>query len=324
MTTTTHATPDHLPNVLTRSVAVNISRSLFGVTRKVRGTDVDIVPTTVAPQDDDGDGTAEAKPNQRLLSVHKRLLNCAELRAVAALDRDLQEWMQAKCLPSFFRPGIYLVPHALVATVEAALEAHVAKRAALVDAFVRHYPARVAEMRASLGALFNGADYPDAEGARAAFAFRWEWLDLAAPARLRRLDARIFAAAQARAAAQQQEVAQQIRDVLRASMLELVDHMRDRLTGTTTTGKPKVFRDTMVARLRAFLDDFPSRDLTDDDDLRALVGRARGMLAGVAPDDLRADGAVRDRVAADMEAIGAELAAMTTGRARAITFTNDD
>ena len=324
MTTTTHATPDHLPNVLTRSVAVNISRSLFGTTRKVRGTDVDVVPTTAAPQDGDGDGGAEAKPNQRLLSVHKRLLNCAELRAVAGLDRDVQEWMQAKCLPSFFRPGIYLVPHDLVATVEAKLEAHAAKRAALVDAFVAHYPARVAEMRASLGALFSAADYPSAEAARDAFAFRWEWLDLGAPANLRRIDARIHAAAKARAERQAQDVAQQIREVLRGAMLELVEHMRDRLTGTATNGKPKVFRDTMVARLREFLDDFPSRDLTDDADLRALVTRARGMLHGVAADDLRADGAVRDRVAEDMAAVGRELATMVTERRRAITFTDDD
>lgn len=309
------ATAEKMPDVLAATIALSVERGVLGDQRRVSTDAVDI---KAVHADDDAD--KDQATNQRLLSLHKKLLTAPELKAVRTLDRDLQQWLFRKCLPSFFRPGIHLVPLALVDEVEARMVAHATQREALVDAFMEAYPSRVAEMRASLGALFRAADYPAPDVARAAFTFTWRYLDLGAPTALQSLDGKLFAAAKARIEAETQAAGLQIRDTLRAGMLELVAHMRERLTGVNKDGRPKVFRDTLVANLREFLDDFPLRNVTNDKQLATLVKKASGLLAGTDAAALRDDATLRGQVAEHMSAMEAALDGMVTSKLRAITF----
>lgn len=318
-----------LPNVLDRAMALTVDRSRFGTHRKVRNAEATVVPTAGLAEDADAapaDDAEQRALDQRMLSVQKKLITAPELKAVEQLDRAEQDWLLSKCVPSYFRPGIYLVPFARVEATEARMLGYQARRGVLVDAFLRVYAQRVLEMRATLGALWRASDYPDEAAVRATFGLSWRWLDLGAPTRLRTIDQRLFAAERERVRAEVDGMARQIRETMRVALLDLVTHMTERLSGVGQGGRPKVFRDTLVSRLTEFLDDFDGRNLTDDADLAGLVAQARQLMSGVTPAALRDDGAVRDRVAAGMEALGATLGGMVTtaSGARAITFTDND
>lgn len=96
--------------------------------------------------------------------------------------------------------------------------------------------------------------------------------------------------------------------------------MADRLT-PDASGKPKVFRDSLVANMAEYLETFPLRNVTSDDALAALVDQAREMLRGVSPKDLRSNEGLRDATARNMAEIKAALDAATTTRTRQYDLT---
>jgi len=105
------------------------------------------------------------------------------------------------------------------------------------------------------------------------------------------------------------EAGREIQQVLRTAMAELVKHMRDRLKDGPE-GKPLRFKETTVSNLVDFLGTFDFRNVTDDAELKALVGKAREMLAGVSADDLRTTAGVRAKVQQGMADLAAELDTM--------------
>jgi len=93
----------------------------------------------------------------------------------------------------------------------------------------------------------------------------------------------------------------------------LVGHMRDRLKDGPD-GKPLKFKHTTVSKLVEFLETFEFRNVTDDGELTALVGKARELLKGVDAEDLRTTAELRTRVQQGMAAIAAELDTMVIKR----------
>jgi hypothetical protein len=85
-----------------------------------------------------------------------------------------------------------------------------------------------------------------------------------------------------------------IQQTLRQGLYELVGRMVDRLTGDN--GRPRVFWDSLVSNLDNFLQVFDARNLSNDEDLAALVERCRELMTGVEPKNLRRDAALREAV----------------------------
>ena len=75
-------------------------------------------------------------------------------------------------------------------------------------------------------------------------------------------------------------------------------------------GKPLKFKQSTVSNLVEFLSNFSFRNVTDDQQLQNLVGRARDLLQGVAVDDLRTSGDMRTRVQQGMASLAADLDGM--------------
>jgi hypothetical protein len=105
------------------------------------------------------------------------------------------------------------------------------------------------------------------------------------------------------------EAADEIQQVLRTAMGELVGHMRDRLK-EGPDGKPLKFKESTVSKLVEFLDTFEFRNVTDDMELSALVGKARELLKGVDAEDLRTTAHLRGKVQQGMAEIAAQLDTM--------------
>ena len=82
--------------------------------------------------------------------------------------------------------------------------------------------------------------------------------------------------------------------------------MRDRLKDGPD-GKPARFHQTTVSKLVEFLDTFEFRNVTDDTQLKELVGRAKGLLSGVTAKDLKTTVELRGHVRQGIADIAAQL-----------------
>jgi len=99
------------------------------------------------------------------------------------------------------------------------------------------------------------------------------------------------------------------RQFLRALMLELVKHARERLE-PGPDGKPKVFRNSLVKNIDEFLDTFQMRNIADDTELAGLVSQMRSLAAGVVPADLRTSDSLRRPWAAELGRIETSISSM--------------
>jgi len=175
------------------------------------------------------------------------------------------------------------------------------------------YPELVEGARARLRTLFDVRDYPPVETVRAAFGFSWRYITFRVPETLVAIDRAMFEREREKAAQHWAEAAAAIQALLRANMVELVAHMVERLTPNADE-KQKVFKGSTVSNLSEFLRDFDARNIVDDQELAAVVARARELLDGVDPSTLRDSGEVRAAVHSGFARIQRQLDVMVTNR----------
>lgn len=305
-----------LPDIYSKTMALALDRSKFGNRRKVSMGAVEVSVVDAAQAE------GENKADKNMLSLSKRLLKSAELKAIDAIDNEAASYLFDVCVPSFFRPGIHLVPLAAVDKVDAKLTDLKAQRATLVETFIAAYPAAVEAMREVLGELFNPLEYPSDDAMRQQFAFSWRYLNLGAPTQLQSVSAKVYAEQRQQIQAQVNDAAMEIRTMMRGTMAELVKHMVDRLT-PDPDGKPKVFRDSLIKNFNTFLENFELRNVTNDAQLQALVADAKKLIAGVDPKTLRDNDAMRAAVVSGVEKIKVSLDTMVVS-GRAINLDDDE
>ena len=233
--------------------------------------------------------------------VGKELLESPELKAVATEDNAIRQWVSARSLPAFgtLRDGVYRLPLALVDQVDEELEAFRQRRQALIDKFLDRYPAMVNEALVRLRALYNPADYPHLDQVAARFTFDYRYLAFMTP---ETLSARLLAREREKAAAEVSTEVEEIKLALRSSFAELVYHAADRLR-VGPDRKKMVFRDSLVQKLEQFFQYFNQLNIVNDGELAGLVERARAVMKGVAPQELRDDDSLREQVRHTMQVI---------------------
>jgi len=95
---------------------------------------------------------------------------------------------------------------------------------------------------------------------------------------------------------------EEIRLALRSSFADLISHASAALA-VGPDQKPKIFRDSLVSNLTQFFSYFDARNIADDNDLSALVSKAREVMQGVSPDELRSNMDLRLEVQQTMDNI---------------------
>jgi len=288
-----------LGGVMERTLCLSLTLGRYGTSRRV---DSELVQTDA---------------DKKLVRVTKRILRHPLVDAIRKHDGGTREWVVEHSVPSFFRGGLYLVAFEGVEEVDDYLAERDVERTALVTALIDAYAAPgglIETDREQLGDIFDEAEYPKPAVVRAAYVFDTRWLTFATPKKLKAISAAIFqreVEKQERAIA---AVGEQVQALLRAELKDLVDHMADRLEVDGKTGKPKVFRSTLVSNLGEFLDTVKLRNVTGDSELEQVSERLRKLLEGVTVETLREEGALRDHVRARMDEIKAALATMVTDR----------
>ena len=247
--------------------------------------------------------TVDADPEA--VHVGKELLESPELKAVATEDDAIRKWVYARSLPSYgtLRDGVYRIPLALVDQVDEELEEFRQRREALIGTFLDRYPAMVNEALARLRSLYNPSDYPHLAQVAARFTFDYRYLAFMTP---QTLSARLLSRERAKAAAEVSTEVEEIKQALRSGFAELVAHAADRLV-VRPDGKKVAFRDSLVSNMEEFFGYFGARNLVGDDELAALVERARESMKGVTAQTLRTDDVTRASVKDTLDQVKAEM-----------------
>lgn len=261
------------------------------------------------------DGSNHADVDPKAVGAHKRLVDGKALRDVEKIRGEAQQWLYSRSLP-FPLKGAVFVPTSEVSKVHEALQGFAERYAEAADDFAADFGSLREAAKASLGSLYDEADYPP--NVRAKFGFSWQFFTLSAPGENQILDPAIVADANAKFSALMAEAGQQAVAALRSRFAESVDRMVERLSGESDDpkrkGKPKVFRDSLVGNLREFFDSFKSLNVSNDADLEALVSKAQAALAGVDVKDLRSNESLRAHVAKQMGAVQESLDGMMVDR----------
>ncbi|HEV2416482.1 MAG TPA: hypothetical protein VGX94_01625 [Terriglobia bacterium] len=276
-----------------KTVFVKLRLGVLGNSRKVSSAQVEV--------DADKDS----------IRVSKSLINSGELEAIRRLDGEIRRYLYGVCLP--FEPGIHLLPIPLIETVDTKLREFQSKRLELVDVFLETYPRLCVEAASRLRTLYNPLDYPPVEEVRSAFSCSWQYVSYGVPDQLRAVSERMFQEERDKAADRMAEAYTEVRRVLREAMVELVAHLRDRLSDQPD-GTPQRLRESTVQRLREFLDTFDFRNVTNDQQLKEQVERARVLLAGKTTDAIRNTAELRVRVREGMTEIAGRLENMVADR----------
>ena len=253
----------------------------------------------------------EVDADKNLIRVTKTLLDSPELQAIRTLDGEVRHFLYDMSLP--FEVGIHLLPLGLVEGVDEKLREFKGKRGELVESFLNAYPRLCQEAAGRLRTLYNPADYPPVDEVRSHFTFNWQYVSYGVPDQLREISAQIFQEEREKAVVTMSEACSEIQQVMRASLLELVGHLRDRLADQED-GKPQRLRESTVQRLRDFLGTFDLRNVVNDQELKEQVEQARALLAGTTTDAIRNTTELRSRVREGMAEIADRLGTMVSDR----------
>ena len=242
-------------------------------------------------------GLVEVDADRDAISVSKELLKSPDLARLTALDTELRHWLYARSLPSrTLKGGMYRVPLSTVEEFETYLETYQEKRRECIDRFIDAYPALIEQARETLRDLFDAEDYPIPEVVRRSFGVEYSYLTLDTPKSLSNVSAALLARERAKAIEQARLEVLEIQQAMREELAALLDHAVERLGSETAgkrRGKPRMFKDSLIANMNEFFRTFEGRNVVGDQELAGLVGEAQKILAGTNPNELRKNSTAR-------------------------------
>ena len=285
--------------IAARAMCLNIEFGLFGNSKQISTDSIQVVKQN-------GKGTeVDEKIEKSRLRAQKRLLNSPELDAIRTFDYQTRKHIRTASLK--YDTGLDMIPLEAVPAIDEWLETRAQERSTkLVPAFVAAYPAACEAASKELGSQHRPEDYAPANEVADEFLFRWNWVHFGVPGTLKALKSNIWKRETEKAQQKMETAALQMQLALRQSMLELVQHMADRLT-PDPDGKRKTFHASTVQNLVDFLSNFDFRNITGDAELAKVVKKAKSLLEGVDVNELKSEGAVLSKVQSGIEQISTTL-----------------
>lgn len=253
----------------------------------------------------------EVDADKELIAVSKKLLDSPELDEISSLDGKARQYIETTALPSMLKRGVYLMPIALIEEADKRLNSFAERRHELVETLCHVLQTRIEEAKRRLKGLFEPNDYPRRRDIREQFQLTWQWIEFDTPTALKEVSRSLYEKERRKSEKMWDEMRDQIQEMLRLDLAELVDHLGEKLQ-PDDSGKPKVFRDSAVTKIQDFLATFDARNITGDVELRALVNRTRALIEDVDADRLRKSRSVRNTVGQGFDEISKAFDAMIT------------
>ena len=220
---------------------------------------------------------AEAK----FISAGKKLLDTGHpaMKAVNQLKRQITEHWKGNSLP-YPESGIRLVRQIDLEGLNDRMAEFQRELDSAVRALELAYDEIKLQARERLGSLYNESDYPLSFIGQ--FEVAWDFPNVEPPDYLRRLQPEIYSQECDRIRSRFAEAVEMAEQAFVDELSELVSHLSERLAGNED-GKPKIFRDSAVENLTAFFERFQRLNISSNEELDDLVGRARSVVNGVHP-----------------------------------------
>jgi hypothetical protein len=258
-------------------------------------------------------GQEEALQTDTADAVHvgKDILKADSLDDVRKLSSEARAFVIGQSVPArFLRGGMYLVPSLTLERTNEKLGALREKYDTLVDTFVEEYETgdvqRDAAKRLEPLGLYDPKDYPSSAQVRASFRMQWQWFEFSVPEKLRETNPALWQAEVEKTREMWEEASAEIRTGLRQGIASIVDQLVKRLE-PGEDGKRKALRQASMGPLVEFLDSFPFKDVTGDEELRAQVENLRSLTRGVDVDDLKKYGGLRAKLQRDLSTVSSRL-----------------
>lgn len=260
----------------------------------------------------------------KMVRASKRLLDSDELKKISRFDGEVRDYIARRALPSMFKGGFWMLPIPMLDEVDAQLEKFAEDRAPLVEDFVKAYPALMDEAATLLRGTFNTSDYLTEDEVRRQFGLSWRYVSFGVPEQLEAIKKEVYDREQAKASAHWETATEEMQNLLRAAMADLVDHMVERLE-TGKDGKQKIFKASMIGNIMEFINTFDARNITEDAQLKELVKKARDLTEGVDAETLRTDEQLRAKLKIGMSGLKAKLDEIVVVKAsRKIRYEEDE
>ena len=249
----------------------------------------------------------------RFLSAGKKLLDTGHpaVRKVTGVRSSIQKFWQGVTVP-YPEAGTRLIPQRRVEDFAATMTGYQADLSEAVMALQAALPELKAAARARLGDLYNESDYPTRlEGL---FAVDYDFPAVEPPAYLQDLAPEVYEAERRRVRQRFEEAVALAEEGFIAEFGRLVSHLVERLSLPAPGEPPRVFRDSAVGNLADFFDRFKELSVRNNEQLDRLVERAKEVVRGVGPQDLRESGALRQRVADQLAIVQRSLDGLMVDR----------
>ena len=261
---------------------------------------------------------AAAEPfdaDSQLISAGKRLIDTKHTayKAVTAIRTKITDTWRGLTLP-FPEPGVRLIKQERLDEFAATMADFKAELDDAVANLDRHYDELKHAAAERLGSLFNAADYP--ETLQGLFDVAVDFPSIEPPDYLMQLSPGLYQQEQERVRARFEEAVRLAEQAFLEEFARLVDHITDRLTGTSDDGTPKVFRDSAVGNLGDFFARFRELNVRSNVQLDELVERAQQAVRGVGAQDLRDSQGLRQRVATQLTQVQSALDGLLIDRPR--------
>lgn len=245
-------------------------------------------------------------------NYHKHLLaGTDKLDAVQKIVSAVRVWHYEQTLP-WSDGGSRLLPMKNFFDYKRTLSMFEAQFNRAVDEMVTEYPVMVTAAAFQLGALFNRADYPEANTIKGKFKFNYVFMPVPTAG-----DFRIQAADEAIAELQaqaEQHVNTRLNDAMKdiwTRLHECLSHMSTKLADLPTPRVLKngtemysqVFRDSLVNNAVELCGLLTKLNVTDDPSLEQARRKLEDAMFGVTADDLREDDGARAALKSEVDSI---------------------
>jgi hypothetical protein len=250
----------------------------------------------------------------KFLSAGKKLLDTSHpaYKAVTAIRGQAVSYWKGVSLP-YPEPGVRLIRQDAITEFDNKIAEFRTELDDAVAELDRHYDELREAARQRLGDLFDASDYP--ASLIGMFAIEHDYPSVEPPDYLRQLSPELYEQECRRVQSRFDEAVRLAEQAFLEELAKLVDHLAERLNGQDD-GKPKVFRDSAVTNLTDFFERFRSLNVRSNDQLDALVERAQGVVNGVAPQDLRDSGVLRQQIASQLTSVQSSLDGLLVDRPR--------
>ncbi|QDT86353.1 hypothetical protein [Gimesia chilikensis] len=250
----------------------------------------------------------------KFLSAGKKLLDTTHpaFKAVTAVRGRAVAYWKGVSLP-YPEAGIRLIRQSEITDFDQRMSEFQVELETAVRELDRHFEELKSAAQQRLGDLYDPADYP--HSLSGLFAIEHDFPAVEPPNYLKQLNPEVYSQECQRVQQRFDEAVQLAEQAFLEELGRLVEHLTERLSGQSD-GKPKVFRDTAVSNLTDFFERFQQLNVRSNDQLDALVERAQQIVTGVAPQQLRDNGTLRQQVASQLSGVQSSLEGLLLDRPR--------